>query len=32
MMSRISYPNPKKGEFGLPIRVGKPTLKEEIEF
>jgi hypothetical protein len=31
-VSRIIYPNPKKGERGLPVRVGKPTPEEEREF
>jgi len=31
-MSRILYPRPEKGENGLPVRVGKLTQAEEIEF
>jgi hypothetical protein len=31
-MSRIIYPDPKKGEFGLPVRVGKLTPEEERDF
>jgi hypothetical protein len=31
-MSRISYPNPKRGEQGLLVLVGKPTREQEREF